>query len=1378
MLNFASPEKFKLNSKINSEHRVRCEWNFNDFIAIEDYGSYKTKTSNAYPASYQKNTGYDTGKSEIFFDGITKLVEYTGSGTTLTVPTGHGITVGMRVEGKGIQAETYVSATPTATTLTISKSMNQTVSSATEGSFYNYDVQFDKDRINYTPLISIFDKNRPDPGIVNLVSNTRYGSPILDIEKLKASNFGNTTGNTREDRIYPIYKNSTYRYWNSIRKILKDYIPETVGISSSTPSSGIYSIDHAAPFVVYEESFFTNKIVIKTQKYNGFPKEFKIEVLSGNNPGYTGSNQTSWTLAYTGTTTDLQDGILEIYYNGTAWTTTPQYLTEFIGNPTKAVKIHGLRFSITGMSAANVSAEVIELSPRLSADITAYTMSFDKVTTLNNTTYGIPVAGLVSTTGSLTISNVDKIFSTRNPDSILSGLLYEGTKIIFEQIVDSVAIPLGTLYAVSWAENSDFTTNVELEDFLFFLKSLKSPDIAIANTTGIEASVATLILLDNAGITNYKFEKQSLTSRDDFVFDFFYSNNSSTVAKSLEDIATSAQYAIFVDVNNNINVVTKEKFSQVVSGLGTDYWLVGSEDWADEEEETYLDGEYVSNISSINESISLPITEATVNYIGNGVVKDSKGVLKAYATGDDFNPLFNPSLVTRDFSYGITELWSIEDGDSEQLSTLYAMAYIKDISATRPSSLTDAMATPIRGQDENSVARQLYFSTLDKSYLEIILDEEYATLFLMGKKYEGHVLIDSELIKYRGLILDVLDDRDPSRSGSSVVFNEAEFAQIKSNVSTGSSVFCKGLLVDMNFEVESIIDVLQSGEKDYFFKSDGRGKNNTIISQHKSQTNPELLTREFTTKMYASSFNSNIKATGTIVTKSVKINSPKINETKNERRVSYPGYLKMSGPKEDWKKNEDAKLGDTTDIDSKLPIDNFGERFLTGFYQPINFSPERISTRMRLLSKPKKEVFTEVLDDTKKFFLNRGIAGICFRLNHSTSGTTGYFLEIEDVGNLREKQLEENNFKNLRLYRVSKKNNKFVPKLLGGAWVNTSAVASESLDIGNANINNGNSFTGVTDLIITIEETPKNFIYRVFWEDKKVLTVKESKEDAINKKSNNIGLFVRSNSEAMFEHLMAASTNRNGMYPVSTIFSKNSPYMKLQKAASRGLLPSGLSEGLVGKNMTKFFYEDFGNMVREVGKFSVKFDTPAIYSQIVSLQEVNPDYYVANYSASSYGADFWVFNTANSNINLSSSTNLPLIISGVAINSISPGEITLSQYITKRLGEDNEDISLLSKNIKKFGSNNITISGEYINSLSQAENILNWILQNSIEPKKIINCDIFPNPLLELGDKVRIFYPDLGYSYAQQGDKVYYVHSISYNVSTDGPKMSISVREV
>ncbi|NDB84501.1 MAG: hypothetical protein EB127_17630 [Alphaproteobacteria bacterium] len=104
--------------------------------------------------------------------------------------------------------------------------------------YYSEDLsETDLDRETYTPLKSIFEINRPNPGIINGIycSTARDLNIIGDTEagSLSLSRIFNMK--TEHSRLYPLSKNSVYKYWNSYR--LNNKI--SVGISQSIPASGV-----------------------------------------------------------------------------------------------------------------------------------------------------------------------------------------------------------------------------------------------------------------------------------------------------------------------------------------------------------------------------------------------------------------------------------------------------------------------------------------------------------------------------------------------------------------------------------------------------------------------------------------------------------------------------------------------------------------------------------------------------------------------------------------------------------------------------------------------------------------------------------------------------------------------------------------------------------------------------------------------------------------------------------------------------------------------------------------------------------------------------------------------------------------------------------
>jgi hypothetical protein len=394
---------------------------------------------------------------------------------------------------------------------------------------------------------------------------------------------------------------------------------------------------------------------------------------------------------------------------------------------------------------------------------------------------------------------------------------------------------------------------------------------------------------------------------------------------------------------------------------------------------------------------------------------------------------------------------------------------------------------------------------------------------------------------------------------------------------------------------------------------------------------------------------------------------------------------------------------------------------------------------------------------------NRGIAGIAFKLDKVfggspsvLKGTTGYFLEIEDIGNITGTQLEKESYANMRLYKVKNVGGTLTPIVMKSAWVNVNATAQESIDMSSALANGGaKSYASTSDILITITEKGKTYVYKVYWETNLVMTFTEKKSDAINESSTLAGLMVRHNSVAIFDHLLCLSVSKSGEYSVPIIFNDGESYIKALDGIERGVLPEVVADGAVDNSSLLVSFEDFGNQIREARKFEVTFDNPALSATLISLDTLNREYKVSSFSHSSYTADFWVFNTSRSSLGLSLETSTPLIVSGIALEETNPGEISLSKYL-KNISSSSEEELLFVKN--KYGENSVSFSAKFLNNLSQAENLLEWVWKRVKNQRRSFSVDAFPNPLLEIGDKVRIYDSNIDHTIADCGDRAYYKH--------------------
>jgi hypothetical protein len=94
-----------------------------------------------------------------------------------------------------------------------------------------------------------------------------------------------------------------------------------------------------------------------------------------------------------------------------------------------------------------------------------------------------------------------------------------------------------------------------------------------------------------------------------------------------------------------------------------------------------------------------------------------------------------------------------------------------------------------------------------------------------------------------------------------------------------------------------------------------------------------------------------------------------------------------------------------------------------------------------------------------------------------------------------------------------------------------------------------------------------------------------------------------------------------------------------------------------------------------------------------------------------------------------------------------------------------------------YGDIAVNIASEYIATERQANKMMQWIVRNASQERKELSVSAFCNPLLELGDKVGVFYSDAGYSINDIGDKTYVVAEINTEVAESGPTTSITLRE-
>jgi hypothetical protein len=310
--------------------------------------------------------------------------------------------------------------------------------------------------------------------------------------------------------------------------------------------------------------------------------------------------------------------------------------------------------------------------------------------------------------------------------------------------------------------------------------------------------------------------------------------------------------------------------------------------------------------------------------------------------------------------------------------------------------------------------------------------------------------------------------------------------------------------------------------------------------------------------------------------------------------------------------------------------------------------------------------------------------------------------------------------------------------------------------------------------------------------------------------NQSVGLFVRGPSKAMFEHVYALSKN----YATNTVFDVGTPIgsvfagtsnktvsatQALRKYAMSGVVQNTYLSGIKPDSVPDYlmYFEEFGTIMREAAYFNIKYDRayPALYAKLAPTLNRIKGFTVSGFTADSYGAEFLIFNNTDAALNLSEKNQNYLRILGIAFTQNTTNSLTVDDYLKKR--GNLSDIELRGSTVVEspfkftqqyeklkqsrilYGKNEFTLDSIYIQDQDSAEDILGWIIEKNIRPRKSIGLKIFSMPILQLGDLVNISYKDNeGIDLVSSESVRYVVYNINYSKSISGPEMTVYLSEV
>jgi hypothetical protein len=507
------------------------------------------------------------------------------------------------------------------------------------------------------------------------------------------------------------------------------------------------------------------------------------------------------------------------------------------------------------------------------------------------------------------------------------------------------------------------------------------------------------------------------------------------------------------------------------------------------------------------------------------------------------------------------------------------------------------------------------------------------------------------------------------------------------------------------------------------------------------------------------------------------------------------------------------------------PID-----FASYVYKELDDSYKHFGTRMRIIGLNENNAdiyqsptgamgyFSLATTDSKTpTIINGGSGGIGIFTDPTTNN--GYFFELAalSVENV-DQYTDSDNIANMIFYKVlNTKNNtdikkKAVPAVM---WSGRTSVTVDDGKFAGEYRVKAEAHPTVYDLGIEYKlstnvdedgDVTNTITFYLYVNNKLVGSVEDA--DPILNRKQNVCLFVRGTSKCMFENILAVKVDQASNYvdPYETPsvgFTGFEKETNFDPATGRYTLPKIIGDSYlkgISPITTKsgsIYFEEFGTIMREMAYFNIKYDKafPAFISKILPTFNSLRGYSVGGFVPGAYGAEFLVFNTTDTVLELSEATGNFLRIGGITFTQQAQHEYTIDEYFQEKTNMSNPTTygkvinSPISnkanyQNIKNsridYGRNEFNINAEYIQSTSGAENLMSWITKKIVLPRKSMGLEIFANPALHLGDIVTIDYQsgDSSIDAVTDSSTRFVVYSIDYSRDTQGPSMTIYVSQI
>jgi hypothetical protein len=500
------------------------------------------------------------------------------------------------------------------------------------------------------------------------------------------------------------------------------------------------------------------------------------------------------------------------------------------------------------------------------------------------------------------------------------------------------------------------------------------------------------------------------------------------------------------------------------------------------------------------------------------------------------------------------------------------------------------------------------------------------------------------------------------------------------------------------------------------------------------------------------------------------------------------------------------------------PSFNFEQKpinYINYVYKPLSSKFKHFGTRLRIIGKvennevrgqtPTGSMTYYVVpgtDPSQNISIGGGSGGLGIMVNPTNN--VGYYFEIAALTETNiDKYANGSTIANLMFYKIGKDSatDMAVPvKLWSGS---TNILVDDGNFTGQYRVT-GESNPTVYDIAVEYLDIGQTRKFYLYINNNIVAIVDDTSPLPIY---NNMCLFTRGTSKIMFENIFALGSNysKNVSENIDIPFNKIFDNQELtssdafRKYALSSVIQSTYLSGISPSEPPSynFYFDEFGSIMRECAYFNIKFDKayPALYSKISPTFNKIKGYTVSGFLPDAYGAEFLIFNATDTVLTLDETSGNYLRIQGVAFTQSTNHTLTVEDYykensnyiktqylddqVIKSNTESKDKYNKLKISKSKYGTKEFTMDTPYIQSRDDAEALLGWIVNKTIDPKNAIGLEIFAMPTIQLGDIVNVYYKNANNEdIIASENKRFVVYNIEYARSAQGPTMKLYCYEV